>query len=60
MSAMIVVAQALAAVLIGNEKPTNLKKEPFYHRLLKTGVNFYQRGTKSMHGSHTVLRGKVF
>ena len=50
MSAMIVVAQALAVVLKGNETPTNLKKEPCYHRLIKTDVNFYKCGIKSMHG----------
>ena len=60
MSGMIVLAQALAVVLKGNEKPTNLKKEPFYHRLLKMGINFYQHVMKSMHGSHSVLRGRRF
>ena len=60
MSGMVVVAQALAIVLKGNEKPTNRKKEQFYHRLLKTGVFFYKRGFKNVHGSHSVLHGKRF
>ena len=36
----VVAAQAFVVVVSVNERLTNLKKEAFYHHLLKTGVNF--------------------
>ena len=54
------VVAAKAFAVRANEKPNNRKKQGVYHRSLKTGVNFFQRGMGSMHGSHSVLHGRFF